>query len=122
MFSSSVSKGAKKDGEEVPFCPRVARGIFAIPAHRWLFCVGTCPTGSTKESVRGRFALFTGIGNQGSKTVVQKWSKEFGIPTAAYSIGIRPEYEDLDFDWAKIGGVQDSNCVLVRPDFFVTSS
>jgi len=68
---------------------------------------------------KGRFALLTGIGGQGWKTAVGKVSKELGVPIAAYSIGFRQEYEDRYLDWAKIRDVEDSGCVLVRPDYFV---
>ncbi|KAK7890541.1 hypothetical protein LTR67_007749 [Exophiala xenobiotica] len=68
---------------------------------------------------KARFSLFTGIGGQGWKDAAEKISAELGVPIAAYSIGFRQDYEDRYLDWAKVRDVEESGCVLVRPDYFV---
>jgi hypothetical protein len=88
--------------------------------HVWLsLTIPTKPVSTYDLAGKGRFTLFTGIGGQGWKTAVKQVSKKFSLPIAAYSIGFRQEYEDQYLDWAKIRDVEDSGCVLVRPDFFV---
>jgi hypothetical protein len=66
-----------------------------------------------------RFALFTGIGGNGWKSAVERVQKQLGVPIVAHQIGYRQEWEDRYTDWAKIRGVEESGCVLVRPDYFV---
>ena len=68
---------------------------------------------------KGRFTLFTGIGGHGWKAAAEKVSSELGLPIKVYSIGYGQEYKDVYLDWEGIRGVEDSGCVLVRPDHFV---
>lgn len=68
---------------------------------------------------KGRFTLFTGIGGSEWKKVADAVSAELEIPFATYSIGYRQDYNDTYLDWSKIRGVDDSGCVVVRPDYFV---
>lgn len=68
---------------------------------------------------KGKFALFTGIGGEQWKSVAEEISKELGVPIVAYSIGFRQDYEDVYLDWAKVRDVNESGCILVRPDHFV---
>lgn len=68
---------------------------------------------------RGNFVLFTGIGGEKWKSAAEKVSSDFGIPIKTYSIGYGQDYKDVYLDWENIRGVEDSGCVLVRPDYFV---
>ncbi|KIW19382.1 hypothetical protein PV08_03677 [Exophiala spinifera] len=68
---------------------------------------------------KGSFCLFTGIGGQGWKDAAEKVSAELYVPLTAYSLGWRQDYEDRYLDWAKVRDVEESGCVLVRPDYFV---
>lgn len=68
---------------------------------------------------KGAFALLTGIGGEAWKAAASTVSKELGIRIRAYSIGFRSDYEDVYFDWARVRGVDETGCVLVRPDNFV---
>jgi hypothetical protein len=68
---------------------------------------------------KGSFVLFTGIGGQGWKAAAKKVQKTLQVPLKAYSIGFRQDMEDRYLDWNKIRGVDESGCVLVRPDYFV---
>lgn len=68
---------------------------------------------------KGNFALLTGIGGEAWKAAASTVSKGLGIQIKAYSIGFRSDYEDVYFDWARVRGVDETGCVLVRPDNFV---
>ena len=88
--------------------------------HVWLHhAVPSKPISTVDLSGKASFALFTGIGGDGWKTAAKEISTELTTPIAAYSIGYGQDYEDIYLDWAKIRDVEESGCVLVRPDYFV---
>ncbi|KAF2815543.1 2,4-dichlorophenol 6-monooxygenase [Mytilinidion resinicola] len=68
---------------------------------------------------KGGFTLFTGIGGEAWKPAATKISEQLGIPIRVYSIGFDQDYEDPYFDWMRVREVEDSGCVLIRPDRFV---
>jgi hypothetical protein len=70
---------------------------------------------------KGRFTIFTGIGGvEEWKTAAARVSTSLGIPLiVVYSIGFHQDYEDPYFGWAQLREVDESGCVLVRPDRFV---
>ncbi|EHA50554.1 hypothetical protein MCOR27_006153 [Pyricularia oryzae] len=71
-------------------------------------------------SGKGGFSLFTGIGGDAAwKKAAAEVSELLGVPIRAYSIGIGLEYEDIYGDWARVRAVEESGCVLARPDRFV---
>jgi hypothetical protein len=89
--------------------------------HVWLneSSVPTKKISTVDLSGKTRFALFTGIGGDGWKAAAKQITEELKIPIATYSIGYGQDYEDRYLDWAKIRDVDESGCVLVRPDYFV---
>jgi len=68
---------------------------------------------------KGAFALLTGIGGEAWKAAASRLASDLGLQIKAYSIGFRADYEDVYFDWARVRGVDETGCVLVRPDNFV---
>lgn len=68
---------------------------------------------------RGAFTVLTGIGGESWKSAASQVAQELGVAIKAFSIGFRQDYEDVYFDWARIRGVDETGCVLVRPDRFV---
>jgi 2,4-dichlorophenol 6-monooxygenase len=68
---------------------------------------------------KGRFALLTGIGGEAWKDAAEKVSVRTGVEVACYVIGPGREVLDLYDDWARLSGVEESGCVLVRPDAHV---
>jgi 2,4-dichlorophenol 6-monooxygenase len=75
---------------------------------------------STRDLVgHGRFALLTGIGGEPWVDAAEAASARLGIEVAAYAIGPGREVLDIYDDWSRLSEVQESGCVLVRPDGFV---
>lgn len=68
---------------------------------------------------KGKFALFTGIGGQKWKAAAEEVASKLHVPIAAYAIGYGQDYEDVYLDWARIRDVDETGCILVRPDYFV---
>ncbi|KAB2574199.1 2,4-dichlorophenol 6-monooxygenase [Lasiodiplodia theobromae] len=69
---------------------------------------------------KGRFTLFTGIGGG------EAWGKaaavlgeELGVGIRTVGVGYGLEFHDPYFEWARVRGVEEDGCVLVRPDRFV---
>ncbi|GKZ17312.1 hypothetical protein AbraIFM66951_007550 [Aspergillus brasiliensis] len=88
--------------------------------HAWL----DIPTRGKKVSThdlagKGAFCLFTGIGGDGWKEAARQITKSTGIPINVYGIGFGLDYSDVHRDWHDNRGVEESGCVLVRPDRFV---
>src|SRR3954469_15097086 len=65
---------------------------------------------------KGRFALFTGIGGEAWQEAARAVSERDGIEIASFVIGPGREVHDVYDDWARLREVEESGCVLVRPD------
>ena len=88
--------------------------------HVWLdHAVPAMPVSTIDLAGKGRFLLLTGIGGEGWKDAAKAVAAELDVPIVAYSIGYGRDYRDLYLDWVKIRDVEDSGCVLVRPDYYV---
>ena len=88
--------------------------------HVWLStAIPSKPVSTIDLAGKGRFALLTGIGGSKWKDAAKAISEELKIPMVAYSIGYGQDCEDMYLDWSKIRNVDESGCVLVRPDYFV---
>ncbi len=68
---------------------------------------------------KGRFILFTGTGGEDWKQAADEVSGRTGVEIAASEIGPGREVLDLYDDWARMSEVEESGCVLVRPDAHV---
>jgi 2,4-dichlorophenol 6-monooxygenase len=68
---------------------------------------------------KGRFCLLTGIAGQSWAAAAQRAGAELGIDVIAHVIGPGREYTDLYDDWARAREVDESGCVLIRPDAHV---
>lgn len=68
----------------------------------------------------GSYTIYTGIGGEAWKLAATQVGTQLGITINCYSIGFRQDYEDVYFDWARVRGVDETGCVLARPDRFVS--
>ncbi|MCP2267788.1 FAD-dependent oxidoreductase [Actinokineospora diospyrosa] len=68
---------------------------------------------------KGRFALFTGISGEEWVAAAEIAAKQLDIEIAAFVIGAGRDHIDLYDDWARLREVEESGCVLVRPDAHV---
>ncbi|KAH7024129.1 2,4-dichlorophenol 6-monooxygenase [Ilyonectria destructans] len=91
--------------------------------HIWLnTAIPSSPISTIDIAGKGGFTLFTGIGGKSWNTATAAVSSRLGVPMRAVSIGYGQEYEDLYFDWASVRGIDESGCILVRPDRIVAWS
>lgn len=65
---------------------------------------------------KGAFCLFTGYGGEAWQEAARKVSQATGIPINTYMIGLGLEWQDIYREWYERRGVEDSGCILVRPD------
>ncbi len=65
---------------------------------------------------RGRFTLLTGIAGDGWIEAAARLSADLGVEIRAFQIGPGCEVADPFGDWAQVREVEDSGCILVRPD------
>lgn len=91
--------------------------------HIWLnTAIPSSPISTIDIAGKGGFTLFTGIGGKSWKTATAAVSTKLDVPMRAVSIGYGQEYQDLYFDWVSVRGIEESGCILVRPDRIVAWS
>jgi hypothetical protein len=86
--------------------------------HAWLYST-TNPSkliSTIDVAGKGSFTLFTGIGGGAWKTAVARAAEELDVPITVHSIGFQQDYEDAYLEWGKLRGIDESGCVLIRPD------
>lgn len=88
--------------------------------HGWLVRRVPSPLVSTQDLAgKGKFHLFSSHGGEAWKTAAQVVSEKTGVDIGVTLIGSGLDIEDPYLDWAKIRGIGDNGCVLVRPDLIV---
>jgi 2,4-dichlorophenol 6-monooxygenase len=68
---------------------------------------------------QGNFTLFTGIGGQAWVEAAKKIEAQLGIKINTIVVGAGCDYTDLYGNWAGIRDIEESGCLLVRPDFHI---
>jgi 2,4-dichlorophenol 6-monooxygenase len=103
---------------ELDYIPSTRPGS-TLP-HAWLVERRPSPLVSTLDVAgKARFALLTGHGGEGWRGAAAAAGACHGIDVEVVSIGPRLDYEDPYRSWAKLREVDESGCVLVRPDLVV---
>lgn len=88
--------------------------------HAWLdMPMRRRPISTHDLAGKGAFCLFTGYGGDKWQAAAKNISEKTGIPINTYKIGFGLEWQDIYRDWYERRGVEDTGCVLVRPDRFV---
>jgi 2,4-dichlorophenol 6-monooxygenase len=113
------------DGTPAPVNPR-GHELYHHPTsfpgakipHAWLGR-GTKQLSTLDIGGRGRFALLTGIGGEPWIDAAGAVSAALSVEIMTASIGPGGDYEDLYGDWAALREVEDTGCVLLRPDNYV---
>jgi 2,4-dichlorophenol 6-monooxygenase len=67
----------------------------------------------------GRFTILTGIIGESWAEAAATVSAKLGIEITAHVIGPGRPFEDIYGDWASVRDVNESGCVLVRPDMHI---
>ncbi|CAD6448872.1 7b47a3f9-9fe4-4e3e-b8f1-d79bb70e73c3 [Sclerotinia trifoliorum] len=122
--SSAIFASDEKPRPSLPRDPILEHEITTYPGnrlpHAWLNTKVPGKRFSTIDLAgHGKFSLFTGIGGEKWRNSAMKAAETLGIEISVHSIGWRQDYEDVYFDWARRREVNESGCVLVRPDRFV---
>ncbi len=67
----------------------------------------------------GAFTVLTGIGGQAWVEAAKAVAANSGVAVNAHVIGPGREFSDLFGDWARASEIEESGCLLVRPDHHV---
>ncbi|KAK6432590.1 hypothetical protein LTR95_011240 [Oleoguttula sp. CCFEE 5521] len=88
--------------------------------HAWLSNAVPSKAISTLDLAgKCRFTLLTGIGGDGWLEAAKTVGTELGVPLEVFSIGYGKQWADRYLEWEKLREVEESGCVVVRPDYFV---
>ncbi len=113
VISDGTPEPAYTRDRELYYQPTTWPGV-RLP-HCWLEYLGQ--TVSTLDLVgKGHFTLLTGIGGEAWKAAAEEISERTGVPIACFVIGPGRKVLDLYDDWARLREIDESGCILVRPD------
>ncbi len=101
---------------ELYFSPSTVPGA-SLP-HAWLEYRGK-QVSTLDLAGHGRFTLLTGLSGGAWKTAAEEAARLLGIELDTFAIGPGCEVLDPYRSWARLREVEESGCVLVRPDRFI---
>jgi 2,4-dichlorophenol 6-monooxygenase len=101
---------------ELHYRPSTTPGHY-LP-HVWLQH-GTDYVSTLDITGRGQFTVITGVSGQAWIDAARKTAADLGIDIAARPIGMRTEFDDVWGAWMRARGIDDSGCLLVRPDRYI---
>jgi len=86
----------------------------------WLGKRASGPRISTLDVAgKRRFTLFTGHGGDAWRDAAALATKQLGVDINVTSVGPYLDFEDIYGAWRRLSGVDESGCVLVRPDLHI---
>ena len=112
---SHTSSGEGVDAE-LFYIPTTAPGA-RVP-HAWLD-QNRKPVSTLDLAGKGRFSLLTGAGGEVWHAAAQASAAQLGLEIACFAIGLGCPVEDPYGDWAALREVEESGCLLLRPDAHV---
>jgi 2,4-dichlorophenol 6-monooxygenase len=126
MNQRYVSGAIKADGQKEPAFPQDKEMHYApttwpgarLP-HVWVFDTAGKQHSTLDITGKGKFTLLTGIGGEAWVAAASKIANALGIEIVTRIIGPRRDFEDHAGDWADAREINDSGCLLVRPDHHV---
>jgi 2,4-dichlorophenol 6-monooxygenase len=83
--------------------------------HVWLQ-VGTETVSSLDLCSHEELTLIVGIGGEPWVRAAEKATADLGVRLAIRAVGYRQPHDDVCGDWARISGIGEGGCLLVRPD------
>jgi 2,4-dichlorophenol 6-monooxygenase len=87
--------------------------------HVWVFDKRHRQTSTLDIVGKGTFTVLTGIGGEAWVAAAREIADEAGLDLVAHVIGPHRDYEDFAGDWARASEIEESGCLLVRPDQFI---
>ena len=87
--------------------------------HVWVFDKQGKQHSTLDITGHGAFTLLTGIGGETWVEAAKAEAAKRGIKILTRMIGPRRDFEDHTGDWARASEIEDSGCILVRPDHHV---
>ena len=113
----TATSGAPDVDMELHYLPTTRPGA-RVP-HAWVFDHDGHRHSTLDLCGHGRFALITGIGGEAWVEAAKAESAQRNMPIDTRVIGPRRDFEDHTGDWAGLREMDDSGCLLVRPDHHV---
>jgi 2,4-dichlorophenol 6-monooxygenase len=101
---------------ELHYCPSTAPG-HSLP-HVWLQR-GTDDVSTLDITGHGQFTVITGVSGQAWIDAARKTAADLGVDIVTRTIGMRTEFDDVWGAWTRVRGIDDSGCLLVRPDHYI---
>jgi 2,4-dichlorophenol 6-monooxygenase len=103
---------------ELYYQPQTYPGSY-LP-HAWLGRrSNSAPVSTLDVAGKGRFMLFTGSGGETWREAAAAVSAATGVEIAVTTVGPFLDLEDLYGRWCDLSGIEESGCILVRPDLIV---
>jgi 2,4-dichlorophenol 6-monooxygenase len=113
VVSDGTNASAPTRDPELYYTPS-ARPGGRLP-HVWLQ-VGTDTVSTLDICSSEDLTLIVGISGEPWVRAAEKTAADLGVRLATRAVGYRQLYDDVCGDWSRISGIEDSGCLLVRPD------
>ncbi|MFE0020347.1 FAD-dependent monooxygenase [Amycolatopsis sp. NPDC059021] len=113
VFPDDGAARAPEDYRQVHHHPRSLPG-HPLP-HAWVER-GRTVVSTIDIAGRGGFTVLTGLGGTAWASAARQASATLGIPVEVANVDYQGEYHDVYGDWARVRDLDESGCLLVRPD------